>query len=54
MLKIKVGDSLVSVKNKPIDYGFIEDKDVLRSMVVWEIIDMNEKSISLFIIMLMV
>ena len=43
MLKIKVGDSLVSVKNKPIDYGFIEEKDVLRSMVVWEIIDMNEK-----------
>ena len=43
MLKVKVGDSLVSVKNKPIDYGFIEDKDVLRSMVVWEIIDMNEK-----------
>ena len=44
MLKVKVGDSLVSVKNKPIDYGFIEDKDVLRSMVVWEIIDMNEKN----------
>lgn len=43
MLKIKVGDSLVSVKNKPIDYGFIDDKDVIRSMVVWEIIDMNEK-----------
>ena len=43
MLKVKVGDSLVSVKNKPIDYGFIDDKDVLRSMVVWEIIDMNEK-----------
>lgn len=43
MLKIKVGDSLVSVKNKPIDYGFIDDKDVLRSMVIWEIIDMNEK-----------
>ena len=34
---------MVSVKNKPIDYGFIEDKDVLRSMVVWVIIDMNEK-----------
>jgi hypothetical protein len=34
---------LVSAKNKPIDYGFIEEKDVLRSMVVWEIIDMNEK-----------
>ncbi|WP_374441408.1 gliding motility protein GldN [Epilithonimonas sp.] len=27
----------------PIKYAFIEDKDVLRSMVVWEIIDMNDK-----------
>jgi len=28
---------------KPLKYSFIEDKDVLRSMVVWEIIDMNDK-----------
>ncbi|MFC4685501.1 gliding motility protein GldN [Epilithonimonas pallida] len=27
----------------PIKYAFIEDKDILRSMVVWEIIDMNDK-----------
>ena len=32
MLKVKVGDSLVSVKNKPIDYGFIDDKTCLE---VW-------------------
>ena len=27
----------------PIKYGFIEDKDIFRNMVVWEIIDMNDK-----------
>lgn len=27
----------------PLKYGFIEDKDILRSVVVWEIIDMNDK-----------
>lgn len=27
----------------PLKYGFIEDKDILRSLVVWEIIDMNDK-----------
>lgn len=27
----------------PLKYGFIEDKDILKSMVVWEIIDMNDK-----------
>lgn len=27
----------------PLKYGFIEDKDIFRSMVVWEIIDMNDK-----------
>jgi len=27
----------------PLTYGFIEDKDILKSMVVWEIIDMNDK-----------
>lgn len=41
--KEKRGDELVSVKVEPLKYGYIEDKDVLRSMVVWEIIDMNEK-----------
>lgn len=37
------GDSLVSTKITPLKYGFIEDKDILKSMVVWEIIDMNDK-----------
>lgn len=40
---IKKGDSMVSNKITPLDYGFIEDKDILKSMVVWEIIDMNDK-----------
>ena len=40
---IKQGDSMVSTKVTPLKYGFIEDKDNLKSMVVWEIIDMNDK-----------
>lgn len=40
---VKRGDSLVSVKNSPIPYGFVEEKDVLKSTVVWEIIDLNDK-----------
>ncbi len=40
---IKQGDSMVSNKKKPLEYGFIADKDILKSMVVWEIIDMNDK-----------
>ena len=39
----KKGDSLVSIKVEPLKYGYIEDKDILRSKVVWEIIDLNEK-----------
>ena len=38
----KKGDSLVSIKVEPLKYGYIEDKDILRSKVVWEIIDLNE------------
>lgn len=40
---MKQGDSLVSIKKEPLKYGFIEDKDVLKSMVTWEILDLNEK-----------
>lgn len=43
MNMIKQGDSLVSTKIEPLKYGFIADKDILKSMVVWEIIDMNDK-----------
>jgi hypothetical protein len=38
----------------PIKYAFIEDKDILRSMVVWEIIDMNDKINQPFITILTV
>lgn len=40
---LEQGDSTVSMRNQPLKYGFIEDKDILKSMVVWEIIDMNDK-----------
>lgn len=40
---LKQGDSTVSTRRTPLKYGFIEDKDILKSMVVWEIIDMNDK-----------
>jgi gliding motility associated protien GldN len=41
--EIKKGDSIVSSKVKPLSYGYIEDKDVLRSIMVWEVMDLNEK-----------
>lgn len=41
--KQKVGDSIVDKTVKPLEYGFVDDKDILKSMFVWEIIDMNDK-----------
>lgn len=41
--QIKKGDSIVSNEVVPLDYGYIDEKDVLKSIVVWEIIDMNDK-----------
>lgn len=40
---IKKGDSVVSNEVTPLPYGYIDEKDVLKSIVVWEIIDMNDK-----------
>ncbi|MCE3075591.1 type IX secretion system ring subunit PorN/GldN [Chryseobacterium gwangjuense] len=39
----KVGDTVISNKVKPLEYGFVEDKDILKGMFVWEIIDLNDK-----------
>ncbi len=39
----KVGDTVISNKVIPLEYGFVDEKDVLKSMMVWEIIDMNDK-----------
>ncbi|MDW9382363.1 gliding motility protein GldN [Chryseobacterium sp. JV558] len=39
----KAGDTVISNKVKPLEYGFVDDKDIYKSMFVWEIIDMNDK-----------
>ncbi|WP_312287647.1 type IX secretion system ring protein PorN/GldN [Chryseobacterium gleum] len=39
----KAGDTVISNKVKPLEYGFVDEKDIYKSMYVWEIIDMNEK-----------
>lgn len=39
----KIGDSIVSNKVTPLEYGYVDEKDVLKSMFVWEIIDLNDK-----------
>ena len=39
----KVGDSAISTKVEPVKYGYIDEKDILKSLVVWEIIDLNDK-----------
>ncbi|QCX53560.1 gliding motility protein GldN [Elizabethkingia sp. JS20170427COW] len=41
--KTQKGDKIVSVENTPLPYGYIDEKDILKSIVVWEIIDMNER-----------
>lgn len=33
----------MSNETVPLPYGYIDEKDVLKSMVVWEIIDLNDK-----------
>lgn len=40
---VKKGDSLISVKITPVKYGYIDEKDVLKSKIVWEIIDLNDR-----------
>ena len=41
--KEKINDNVVSVKVEPLKYGYIEDKDILKSVMVWEVIDLNDK-----------
>lgn len=38
----EAGDS-ISTENEPLAYGYIEDKDILWSKVVWETIDLKER-----------
>ncbi|MFC7346314.1 gliding motility protein GldN [Chryseobacterium zhengzhouense] len=39
----KVGDTVISNKITPLEYGFVDEKDILKSMMVWEVIDLNDK-----------
>jgi gliding motility associated protien GldN len=39
----KTKEQLVAVNDAPLSYGYIDDRDVLSSKVVWEIIDLNQK-----------
>lgn len=38
-----VGDSVVSNKVTPLSYGYVDERDVLKSVYVWEVIDLNDK-----------
>ena len=40
----KKTESQIAVDNdKPLEYGYIDDKDIVWSKVVWEFIDLNER-----------
>ncbi len=40
---VKNQQQLIADNNGPIPYGYIDDRDVLWSKVVWEFIDLNQK-----------
>ena len=40
---LKTPAQLISDNDKPLAYGYIDDRDVLMGKTVWEIIDLNEK-----------
>ena len=41
--KVTEAGDTVSTLAEPLPYGYIEDKEVIWSKVVWEVIDMNER-----------
>ncbi|MHC0441990.1 type IX secretion system ring subunit PorN/GldN [Flavobacterium sp. 3-210] len=40
---IKTPAQLIADNDKPLSYGYVEDRDVLMGKMTWEIIDLNEK-----------
>lgn len=40
---LKTPAQLISDNDKPLAYGYVDDKDILMGKTVWEIIDLNEK-----------
>lgn len=41
--KVTEAGDTVSTEAVPLEYGYIEDKDIIWSKVVWEVIDLNER-----------
>lgn len=40
---IKTPAQMISDNDKPLAYGYVDDRDILMGKTVWEIIDLNEK-----------
>jgi gliding motility associated protien GldN len=40
---LKSAAQLISDNDKPLEYGYVDDRDVLMGKTVWEIIDLNER-----------
>jgi len=40
---VKTVEQLAADNDEPLEYGYIDDRDILWSKVVWEYIDLNEK-----------
>jgi len=40
---VKTAEQLAADNDKPLEYGYIDDRDILWSKVVWEYVDLNEK-----------
>ncbi|MFK5957447.1 MAG: gliding motility protein GldN [Lutibacter sp.] len=40
---VKTNEQLAIDNDKPLEYGYIDDRDILWSKVVWEFIDLNER-----------
>ncbi len=40
---VKTADQVAADNDKPLPYGYIDDRDILWSKMVWEYIDLNEK-----------
>lgn len=41
--QVSAAEMDVRAKNKPLEYGYVEDRDILWSKNVWEIIDLDER-----------
>ncbi len=40
---IKTADQLLADNDKPIEYGYVNDRDILMGKMTWEIIDLSER-----------